>query len=194
MAAIGDSKTRGENCCVATVGYRTQLFDSLTATGNWRYVSAGGSASVYWNGVNAATSVSLSASLDAWLAGIPPQEQYPDFMLVNIGANDLTNGTSQANYEASMGSILDRLHTAWPTTQILVMRPWRRSFNTQADNMAGWIATVLSTRGPWAAAGPDERIFLKAGDDGVTYTDDGIHPNSAGYTLTAAEWQAVMGY
>ncbi len=74
------------------------------------------------------------------------------------------------------------------------MRVWGRTFDAQCDLIDDtYIPNVLSSRGAFAAVGPDERIFLEHGDDGVTMTSDGIHPNATGYAETAAEWQTSMG-
>jgi lysophospholipase L1-like esterase len=116
-------------------------------------------------------------------------------MLVNLGVNDMAAMPAEAAWEADLATILDAAHAKWPTMKVYVMRPWMRGKNAESNTMAGWIATVLSTRGAWAFAGPDERVFLENGDDGVTYTSDGVHPtNPAGYALTAAQWKTVLGY
>jgi hypothetical protein len=41
--------------------------------------------------------------------------------------------------------------------------------------------------------GPNERLTLEAGDNGVTNTTDGIHPNAAGILANDAAWAAAMG-
>ncbi len=125
---------------------------------------------------------------------MPAQQLQPDVILVNIGANDLTLFTPQATYETNVGLTLDALHAKWSKAQFYLMRPWRRDRDTESATMATWITNILSTRSAWAAVGPDEAVFLKAADNGVTYTTEGVHPNVAGYALTAAEWQLAMGY
>jgi lysophospholipase L1-like esterase len=135
----------------------------------------------------------LNGTLAAYLAGI--SSTTPLFWLVNAGVNDLTDGTSQASFEADFAGILDKLHSKHASAVVLVAIPWRRGYNSQADTTAGWISNVLSTRSAWASVGLDERVTLKAGDDGATYTaSDGIHPNAAGYIATAQAWAAAMGY
>ena len=117
------------------------------------------------------------------------------YALVNLGANDVIALPSQAQWESDLGYILDAFRTKWPSIQVYVMRPWRRGFAAQCDTLAGWIANVVGGgRAAWAHVGPDERVFLENGDDGVTYTTDGTHPNEAGYYLTAVQWKTALGY
>jgi lysophospholipase L1-like esterase len=47
----------------------------------------------------------------------------------------------------------------------------------------------------WLAhVGPDRRVYLEGGDDGVTYTSDGVHPNAAGASLEAAQLKTALGH
>ena len=110
------------------------------------------------------------------------------------GANDANDGVTEATWKANYGYILDAIHAKWPNALLYVMRPWTRGYNAECDLFAAWIGDLVTARAGWAFLGPDERDFLENGDDGVTYTSDGTHPNTAGYALTAAQWQAVMGY
>lgn len=189
IAVVGDSKSRGATCCTsdeAGIGYRTALRSNLAALALWSVIDI--SSAVY--AVDAQTAATAAAGIGAFLAG---QTVTADYALVNLGSNDLAGLPAEATWKADYATVLDALHTKWPAAQVLVMRPWRRGSDTNADTLAVWIADVISTRG-WAALGPDERGYLKAGDDGVTNTSDGLHPNAAGYALTATEWQTAMGH
>lgn len=115
-------------------------------------------------------------------------------ILVNLGANDVGALPAEAAWEANLATILDAMNAAWPAAKVYVMRPWRRGYAAECDTVATRIGHVLATRGAWAFVGPDERVFLENGDDGATYTVDGIHPNAAGYALTAAQWKTALGY
>ena len=96
---------------------------------------------------------------------------------------------TRAEWRTSLGGLLDGLHARWPLAQILVARIYHADWTAEQDTMNDTdLPTVLSTRGPWAAVGIDERTFLPGN------TSDSTHPNSTGYTLTAAEWQTAMGY
>lgn len=178
---MGDSKTS------ATPGYAVPLDTALlTAVGedtSYIRISGGGE-----------TVASTAASIDASLALYSSTTHQVRWVLVNLGANDANDGVVEATWKTGLAYILDAINTKWPNALVYVMRPWTRGYNTECDAFATWIAAVISTRSTWAFAGPDERVFLENGDDGVTYTSDGTHPTTAGYALTAAQWQAVMGY
>jgi lysophospholipase L1-like esterase len=134
----------------------------------------------------------LDEHADDWIAAAT---QTPDWILVNTGIND-TNApaTLQAAFEASYGSLLDKLHTAWPSARILVTYPWARNLDAACDTMAGWIDNVLATRSPWAVIGDDERVWMKGADNGATMTNDGIHPNKAGNAEKVNQVITAMGY
>ena len=141
-----------------------------------------------------ATVASSKALIDADLATmIPDTGLWLRYILINLGANDVANMPSQAQFESDLGYYMDAYHTKYPNAKVYVMRPWRRNFNTNCNTLAGFIANVVAARSAWAFLGPDERVFLENGDDGVTYTVEGIHPNTAGYALTATQWQTALG-
>jgi lysophospholipase L1-like esterase len=73
------------------------------------------------------------------------------------------------------------------------MRPWRRTYGAECSTLKTWIADLVAANPGVAFSGPDEGGFLENGDDGATYTGDGVHPNAADYTLTASEWVSVLG-
>jgi lysophospholipase L1-like esterase len=191
---IGDSKTMGGNADLTPdynggPGYQGLLATKLeTATGTkWRELIPRYSAH------DGFTTNSIRAAIDADLAQVTGTPA-PSFVLINTGANDVVSMPTQTNFKNDLGYIMDACLAKWPSTQVRVMRPWRRSQLTNCNTLATWISEVISTRSSWAAVGPDERVFLENGDDGVTYTADGIHPNHTGYNLTAEQWKTNMGF
>ena len=87
------------------------------------------------------------------------------------------------------------MHTKWASAKIYCMRPWYLAYSAAADTCATWIAAVIAARSSFCYLGPDERVFLENGDGGATHIGgDGVHPNAAGYALTAAQWRSVLGY
>jgi lysophospholipase L1-like esterase len=141
-----------------------------------------------------ATAATTAGTIDASLAAYSSTVDQVRWVLLNIGANDANDGVTEANWKTNYGYILDAIHAKWPNALLYVMRPWTRGYDAVCDDFAAWIGDLVTARAGWAFLGPDERDFLENGDDGVTYTVDGTHPTTAGYALTAAQWQAVMGY
>lgn len=116
----------------------------------------------------------------------------PHSVLFNIGANDLGTGVTEAAWIANVGAVIDAVAAKWPGVLFYIMRPWKRGQDAAADTMAGWINSVVAAKAT-ARLGPDERVWLKNGDDGVTYSGDGIHYNNAGETVCAAQWKSTLG-
>ncbi len=138
----------------------------------------------------------LRAHVEANLAA---ESGLGNYVLINIGANDLSGGTmDETTWKADMTAILNAIHAWRPACQVYIMRPWRRGYMTQANTLAGWIASVVALF-DFAHLGPDERVFLENGDDGATYTSDGTHPTmgltpGTGAYLEAQEWRTVLGF
>lgn len=175
LVALGDSKTVGDRCCaVSKHGYRDELATFAGAT---------------WVGVNAQSgwyAINLKLNIDAWLSGIT---QVPDFALINIGTNDLWAHTAEVDYKDRISYTVDAIHTHWPTTQVRLATPWRRTQDADAETMATWLADITSTRSSWCMLGYNERVYLKGNDDGWLYTgSDGEHANELGYTVAAKQW------
>ncbi len=161
----------------------TALVTAVGEDTTWIKISAGGE-----------TVASTKLTIDASLALHSSTTDQVRWVLLNFGANDANDGVTEANWKADYGYILDAIHAKWPDALLYVMRPWTRGYDAQCDLFAAWIGDLVTARAGWAFLGPDERDFLENGDNGVTYTSDGTHPNDAGYALTAAQWQTVMGY
>jgi len=147
-------------------------------------------------GRNGATTASMKALVDADLAAMTaPSLVWLRHILVNIGANDIGGAMpTEAGFKADLGYILDAFHIKWPNATVYVASPWERGATANANTLAGWIAAVVAARSSWAFAGPDERTWLENGDDGATYTIDGIHYSSAGNTAAQQQWMTAMGY
>jgi len=186
--AIGDSKTVAVNA--GYIGYPPVLLNLLfTETGQSWYELVPRGALYGGTVLNFKNSI-IAGALDTYT-------DIPTYILANWGVNDIdSEGTTQAAFEANYGYVLDALHAKWPNAKIYLMRPWwvttpesQILMNAMDDT---WIPNILSTRGDFAFLGPDERIFLENGDNGATLTDDGCHPNAAGYQATAAAWLSVL--
>lgn len=115
----------------------------------------------------------------------------PDVILFNLGKNDAGGALTEATWKTELAYILDAFHVKWASAQVYLMRPWRRDCEVNCDSMATWMEAVITSRA-WCYLGPDERVWLENGDDGETYTTDGVHPNDAGQRLTAQQWASVI--
>jgi len=190
MVAIGDSKTVGFFCCDTTRGYLPMLEANLRAALPTRdpfflkSLAQGG-----WMTSN------VRAEIDAYLASMVEVEKVPEFVLINLGSNDVFyvhyGPLTYETWSADMGYIMDAVHAKWPDARVLLARP----FSTGAEFGAAfdlyddtWIPAVIAPRSDWAGLGPDERAYL------VPYLADVTHPTAEGYQLTADEWQTAMGY
>lgn len=135
----------------------------------------------------------LDAGAAAWLAASTAPAEWA---FVNIGVNDMTPpATAQASYEASLGSLLDKIHAAWPSCNVGVSKVWMPGRDAESDAMAGWVDNVLSTRAAWASVSDDERVWLKGADNGATMcVDGGPHYSAAGNAEKVNQIKTWMGY
>lgn len=139
------------------------------------------------------TTATAAGAIDAFLAAITEQSDTPVWVLYNLGSNDLAgisdSSITEAAWKANTGYIFDAIHTKWPNAQIRAMRVyWAGAEAAAATLNDSWLPAVISTRSGFVAVGPDERLFLPGN------LTDATHPNATGYSLTAAQWQTVMGY
>jgi hypothetical protein len=136
----------------------------------------------------------------------------PEILCLSLGTNDVNgdnpndvfyNDANQdgAEWTATLAYVLDAVHVKWSGCQCYVMRPWKPDitgyeFQAKLDLIGDTLIPNAISGRAWAHLGPDERVFLENGDDGATYIETGdtrIHPNAAGYTLTAEQWKTTLG-
>lgn len=180
LFCVGDSKTDGDD-------WPSLLVYSLETASqrhwNEKYVRYG---------VVGSTAAIIKTYIDANLASVTGGA---DKITINLGANDVSALPAQATWKASMTSIIDSLRTKWPSAHIYIARPWRRGFATECNSLATWIGDIVGLYATGVHLGPDERVWLENGDDGVTYTVDGIHYNTTtAQVLCASQWKTSMGY
>jgi len=180
--AVGDSKTWGQTDSTATFsngnnGWVKRLSDITNLIECPR------------NGVSGRTWATAAAAVDAELA---LYAYTPDYIFVNLGANDVLSLPSQATIEANIAHVLDAYHAKFPSAALYVDYPWRSGADAACDTLAGYIDNVRGSRA-WALAGLDERTTLKGGDNGATYYADGVHPNAAGHAYWAALLKSALG-
>lgn len=184
--ALGDSKSGSD---LAVTGPYTNYVDALGAAIGPRVIAP------YKDGVNGATAATRAASMAARIAELANDNFYQnvDFLLVTLGSNDVIALPAEAIWKTNFAAILDAYHTQWPNGKVGIALPWKRTEDADCATLATWIADVISTRS-WATVALDEATLIKAGDDGATYTYDGIHYNDAGIAVVAAAWKTWMGY
>ena len=207
MLTLGDSKTAFHD---AQYGHwQDTLITALSATsgGPWVYVNRGvGSQTVASYLAIMQSGATLGAPFCAGVPVlidsicIPPTWAPPAAVLINLGINDsfLNVITTQATWQTNYLAIIDLVRARWPTAPIYVMRWWATGFAgsgagaaADADTMDAWVPAMIALRAN-VYLGPDERVWLKGADNGVTNCYDGIHQNSAGIVATAAAWKAVL--
>lgn len=179
--AYGDSKTAANvyqhTACAALEAASQEVTSG--AKWDWRNIAHSGY-----------TVATMKAEVDADLAGYSGPA--PKCVLANLGANDVAALPGEAVWKADYQDIFDAIHAKWPDTKIYIMRVWRRGEAADCDTLAGWIGDLVAANPGLCYLGPDERVFLENGDDGVTYTSDGIHPTTAGYALVGQQWASVL--
>jgi lysophospholipase L1-like esterase len=184
ILSYGDSKTdgTGDESGLTGVGpgYQPPLHDSLNPNGRVDYY-------IWKQATGGITTQGAKDAIDAYLLA---ETRTPNYVLYNLGANDLA---VDATWLSNTAYILDAMHVKWSAARIYLMRVYVQGQTSLNTDRADGIDTVLSTRGAWAFVGPDERVFLENGDGGATYMADSKHPNHAGYALTAAQWGLALG-
>jgi hypothetical protein len=118
----------------------------------------------------------------------------PEFILFNVGANDVAALPVEATYKANLRTVLRALHTKWASTPIFMMDVGRLGEDADCTTISGWNAAVRAEPefAVYVFQGPNEQGFLKGADNYTTNTWDGIHGNRAGVQATAAEWQTIV--
>jgi lysophospholipase L1-like esterase len=141
------------------------------------------------------TTQNVKDGIDAALAAYTDT---PVYIIINLGANDVSGGDPGVTWKNNTDYIVDACHTKYPGAIVYLTKIWRRNTGSQAANIA-LINTSIdelvadANHASWLRVGVNEGDFLPGGDDGVTNTSDGVHPNAAGCTLWAAAMKAVLG-
>ena len=177
MMAIGDSKTANNP---NWPDYVTSTVNPLIVHRPARFATGGWTTQVVKDGIDAA----LAARSDT-----------PDMVCINLGANDVNTGDPGATWRTNTEYIVDAIHTKWPNARVYLTKVWRRNTGLQAVGIAainGYTDTIVAARSSWLSVAVNEANIIEGGDDGVTYTSDGVHPNEAGCTLLAAAWRAAI--
>jgi lysophospholipase L1-like esterase len=179
---IGDSKTIGETCCIASGGFQAPLSTTLRGMGI--------TPTLLVDAVSGYTTLQIKNQIDAWLATQNPTTD-PNYCIIDLGTNDLPfveNGTEdEATWNPNMAYILDAVHTKWPTTVINLAKLYRTdtlTANTLYDDT--WIPNLLAVK-TYAISTLDERTVI------VGHMSDVAHPDKTGYGLWATAILTSIG-
>lgn len=181
LLCLGDSKTYNDP-------WPHLLADALTTATSTKYV--------------AREDIAVGGySVTELLAYVPGQlalrNDSVSTICINIGANDIPAPTSQAQFETNLTALIDLLLVKYPTAEIYVAKIWRRSYPANVITINGYIDTVVASySGVSVHLGHDESVWMEGGDDGVTYTSDGVHPklDSTVQPYVVTQWLTAMGY
>lgn len=132
-------------------------------------------------------------TMDTYVAAnLDDEVEEPTYILFNLGVNDMA--TAEGAFKASCRSIFTAFYAKWTNAKIYVMRVWRQGFDAECATLNGWLDDLIAEQS-YIYTGPDESVWLENGDDGATYTTDGIHyTNPGGCQLAADQWRAAIGY
>ena len=124
-------------------------------------------------------------------ANLSAETEVPNTAMINIGTNDVWTMPAEGDFKADYTSVIDQLIAKYPSVKIYLAKVWRRNFDAECNTLAGWLDDIAGTYAN-VYIGMDERIWMENGDNGVTYTDDGIHPNIAAQQVCADAWSATI--
>lgn len=114
--------------------------------------------------------------------------------MIEFGANDCKSVQVEATWKAALQWQIEQYHTKWPNATVYVGLPWRSTSSTTIltpiNTLCQWITDVVALY-DYVEIGPDKRVWLENGDNGATYTEDGVHPNVHGYLLDGQQWLSV---
>ncbi len=146
------------------------------------------------SGVAGETVAVAAANISTILAGFPDGSLCTQGIQVitELGINDVDPLPDQATWIANFETILDAVHAKWPSAKMYLMRLWKRNELANCNTLDGWIETVVAARSAFTFDGPDERVWLENGDNGVTYTSDGGHYNTAGSIQAGHVWASLL--
>jgi hypothetical protein len=191
--SVGDSKSSvGDWQAMLATAYNAA---QTSVHVNWNIQAAG-----YKNGLGMLAkggmrTETLADRINADLAVMPNESS--DFtvrrILVNMSINDAAPPMlAEADWKTDAAYILDAFHAKYPSASVYLMRFWGRNLGTNCNTLATWQATVQTARSTWCFLGPDERVWLEGGDDGVTMTTDGLHYSAAGKAEAVDQWMEVL--
>jgi len=110
----------------------------------------------------------------------------PDFVLLHIGTNDLSQGQSVASTVIEIGGIIDVLRTVNPHIRILLAQLIAKTGVPSIAVLNGNLPALVADKD--CAESPIVLVDQYTGFDPSTMTYDGTHPNAIGDSHMADRW------
>jgi len=138
-------------------------------------------------GLAAATAASALAALPAALVG-----NVPDVALIDLGNNDLADGTAVSTIVSGLEDIVDTLRGVNSNVTVLLAQtaPVYGGGSAGVSTLNTDIASLASSLS--TAASPVEVVDLATGFDAATMTDAVMVVNSTGEAFLADVWGAAL--
>lgn len=172
---VGDSKTIQE--------FQIYTLDALNVTPFYQWAEL--PVKVGIGGIGAANMAARVAS-DIAAMDYPPTE-----IILNLGANDFATIGDGSTWKTNMTAIITAYHTAFTSANIRIVKAWSRGYAAEIAIANARIDEMYASY-TWLRPGFNENI-LAGGDDGATYTTDGVHYSAAGLALIGAAAAAIIG-
>src|SRR5262245_44458398 len=115
----------------------------------------------------------------------------PDFVLLHIGTNDLSQTQSVASTVSDIGDIIDVLRMVNPRIHILLAQLIAKTGVPAIAVLNGRLAALVADKEQ--AESPIVLVDQYTGFDPTTMTFDGTHPNDVGETRMADRWFEKLG-
>lgn len=140
------------------------------------------------------TTLTMFEQIDALIAAATGT---PDYILVNLGANDVPEIDDETYLQSTWNTRtrywIDAIQTKYPGVPMYWTIVWRGNYDAGVAALRSWQAELL-TEYSGITLGPDEYALLENGDYGATYYDEILlHPTDAGMQLEADFWIGMMG-
>ncbi len=212
---MGDSITYGSG---AAGGYRTQLYNSLTAAGlNVEFVGSatdnpsttlGAAGQVNHEGHGGWRIDELAANLDAnsgrtgnnggfWFPGIAGTRDpiNPDIILLHIGTNDFGQNFNITTAKDRLDALIAQLVADRPSAKVIVTNLLIRTDNTTTENN---IESLFNPYVPGIVAAHQalgQKVYfldMESKLDPATDLGDKLHPNQVGYNKMGDAFSAAV--
>jgi lysophospholipase L1-like esterase len=138
--------------------------------------------------VGGRTVATTQDNIDSFLASAVGE---PALILINLGANDCDDSPIEANWKADLTYIINAINIKYPIKPIYYTQAWRKDYDTECLMLIGWASAVFAGFSN-CYLGANEFTALKASDEGLIETKDGIHPTDLGVKNSVNLWANIL--